>query len=179
MTVFLRRPNRRCSPISSLSSALTRYVFFFFLFSQTAVKMRCPKNNHAYPALFMWLHTFVPSRKRRTLVKSGRSSTTASAAASPCSITPTTANCCTPTTCSRWWRCSSPTWPWTRRCASSAKCLETTSITATRTVTRDASTSRSKSTLYDRRQDNNTFPECPPTSLDNTPPVLKLISRRW
>ncbi|CAI5637724.1 unnamed protein product [Oreochromis niloticus] len=47
--------------------------------------------------------------KRRTLIRSERLSTTASVKGSPCSITPITARSCTRSTCSRWWRCSSPT----------------------------------------------------------------------
>ena len=79
-------------------------------------------------------------RERKMKVRSERSSTTAWAKASPSNTTRTTASCCTPSTSSLWWPSSSPTWPWIRSCASSAKCTAPTSTTARRTAIRDALT---------------------------------------
>lgn len=124
----------------------------------------CSLNSSLYFCLVFTLSNLIfdsSFRKRRMLAKLGRLSTTVLAAASPCSITRTTASCCTLTTCSLWWPCSSPIWPGTLNCALSAKCLEKTFTTAKRTATRDALTLRSKLTLHDRKQDSSTFPDYP------------------
>lgn len=100
---------------------------------------------------------FYTCRERKMPGKSERLNTTASVAASPCSITLTMASCCTPSTCSRWWHCSSPTWPQTLNSVWSAKCTATTSITARKIASKDALMSSSRSTIYDCHHSSSTL----------------------
>lgn len=136
------------------------------------IPLYCTNKVHmCFPSFLLGLWLFYPciilrfslhtSRKRRMLVKSGRLSTMVLVVVSPCSITHTMANFCTFITCSLWWHCSSPTWQWTPNCASNAKYLGTTYIIMRRTATRDALTSRFRSTVHDHHQNSSTFPDFP------------------